>query len=99
MNRPFDGGRAAGAPIASPVCVRPHRISRREFLTSTGLTGGGLMLAAGLGEGAGLGGRLTAAQEGGAAPHKVYPPSAFIRIGEDEKITIVVGKLEFGQGV
>jgi isoquinoline 1-oxidoreductase beta subunit len=99
MNHPFEGGRAAGAPFASPVLLRPQRVSRREFLKSTGLAGGGLMLAMGLGEGSGLGGRLAAAQEGAAAPHKVYPPSAFIRIGEDEQITIVVGKLEFGQGV
>ena len=74
-------------------------VSRRQFLKATGMAGGGLMLGIGLGQGGPLGGRPAAAQEGGAPPTKVYPPAAFIRIGEDERVTIIVGKLEFGQGI
>jgi len=85
--------------IASLVSGSPVPVSRREFLKATGMAGGGLMLAIGLGERGALGGRLAAAEEGAAPAPKVYPPSAFIRIGEDDRVTIVVGKLEFGQGV
>src|SRR5260221_2821114 len=59
----------------------------------------GMMLAIGLGECGALGGRLAEAEEGAEPAPKVYPPSAFIRIVEDDRVTIVVGKLEFGQGV
>jgi isoquinoline 1-oxidoreductase beta subunit len=74
-------------------------VSRRQFLKATGMAGGGLMLGIGLGQTGLLGGRLAGAQEAAAAPARVYPPAAFIRIGEDERVTIIVGKLEFGQGV
>jgi len=93
---------------ASLVGNRPVAVSRRQFLKATGMAGGGLMLAIGLGERGLLGGRLAAAdeasapaaaQEAAAPVPKIYPPAAFIRIGEDDRVTIVVGKLEFGQGV
>jgi len=74
-------------------------VTRRQFLKATGMAGGGLMLAIGLGERGLLGGRFAAAEEATAPARKVYPPAAFVRIGEDESVTIVVGKIEFGQGV
>ena len=77
----------------------PVAVSRRDFLKATGMAGGGLMLAIGLGPRGLLGGRVAHAAEGAAAAPKVYPPAAFIRIGEDEQVSIIVGKLEFGQGV
>ncbi|HEY4039438.1 MAG TPA: molybdopterin cofactor-binding domain-containing protein, partial [Burkholderiaceae bacterium] len=99
-----DGGHLAESLAASLTSGRPVAVSRREFLKATGMAGGGLMLAIGVGERGILGGRLANAQEGagageGTAGPKVYPPAAFIRIGEDEQVTILVGKLEFGQGV
>jgi len=84
---------------AVPTGEHPMTVSRRQFLKATGMAGGGLMLAIGLGPRGLLGGRLAAAEEGAAPTSKVYPPAAFIRIGEDDRVTIVVGKLEFGQGV
>jgi isoquinoline 1-oxidoreductase subunit beta len=77
----------------------PVQLTRRQFLKATGIVGGGLMLGIGLGEHGLPGGRLAFAEQGAAPTPKVYPPAAFIRIGEDDRVTIVVGKLEFGQGV
>ncbi len=67
-------------------------LSRRRFLQATGLAGGGLMLGIALP----FGGRLAFAQEN---KRFVYPPAAFIRIAPDETVTILINKLEFGQGV
>ncbi|MEO7760778.1 MAG: xanthine dehydrogenase family protein molybdopterin-binding subunit [Casimicrobiaceae bacterium] len=89
------------------------RPSRRQFLrTSTALTGGLIigfhlpganrialaqdkpMLPAAPSAAA------TPAPAAAPAPAKpVYPPNAFIRIAPDNSVTIIVGKLEFGQGV
>jgi len=77
----------------------PVAVTRRQFLKATGKAGGGLMLAIALGSRGLRGGQLALAKEAPATAPKVYPPAAFIRIGEDDRITIVVGKLEFGQGV
>ena len=91
-----------------------HRVSqpsRRKFLrTSTALTGG-LVIGFHL-PGAN---RIAEAQQPmlpmapsatqpapapAPPPEKpVYPPNAFIRIGADNSVTILVSKLEFGQGV
>ncbi|MEO6407661.1 MAG: xanthine dehydrogenase family protein molybdopterin-binding subunit [Burkholderiaceae bacterium] len=97
------------APIGKPGSKAGPRVSRREFLrTSSALTGGlviGFYLPAA--------NRAALAQSQApmpaaaatpaaapAAPAKpVYPPNAFIRIAPDNSVTIVVSKLEFGQGV
>ncbi len=75
----------------------PRRLTRRQFLQATGMAGGGLMLAIALPEGRGLGGRLALAQQ--AEKSFPYPPAAFIRIGTDDRVTVLINKLEFGQGV
>jgi isoquinoline 1-oxidoreductase beta subunit len=72
--------------------ARATRVSRRDFLKVTGLAGGGLILGIALPDG----GRRALAQE---RRKFVYPPAAFIRIGTDESVTILINKLEFGQGV
>jgi isoquinoline 1-oxidoreductase beta subunit len=73
--------------------TRTDAVSRRDFLKAASATGGGLVIAFYLPFG---GGRNAFAQ----APRKVvYPPNAFIRIGKDNTVTIVVKHLEFGQGV
>jgi isoquinoline 1-oxidoreductase subunit beta len=99
IDRRIEASPSTNTPMASLASGRPVAVTRREFLKATGMAGGGLMLAIGLGEHGLPGGRLAAAQEEAKPGAKVYPPAAFIRIGEDEKVTIVVGKLEFGQGV
>ena len=66
----------------------PVKLSRREFMKATGAAGGGLML--------GIGAVPASAQE---AKRMVYPPSAFVRIAPDGRTTVMVNRLEFGQGV
>ena len=67
------------------------KISRRDFLKSSALAGGGLLLACHLPFGT-----LDAIAAGGEAP---FAPNAFLRIGTDESVTIIVNKSEMGQGV
>jgi isoquinoline 1-oxidoreductase beta subunit len=68
----------------------PRKLSRRDFLQATGAAGGGLMLSIA------LPGPALAQQAG---EKFVYPPSAFIRIAPDSSVTVMINKLEFGQGV
>jgi isoquinoline 1-oxidoreductase beta subunit len=83
--------------VESLGAERARRLSRREFLKATGMAGGGLMLAIGLPADGGRGGRLAHAQ--GTPAKAPYPPAAFIRIGTDDSVTVLINKLEFGQGV
>ena len=64
------------------------KLSRRDFMKATGAAGGGLML--------GLASLPSEAQE---PKRMVYPPSAFLRIAPDGTTTVMVNRLEFGQGV
>lgn len=67
-------------------------ISRRDLLKTGALLGGGLI----------LGISLTSRSYAGAAMKKSnapFMPNAFIRIGADDKVTIIVNKSEMGQGV
>jgi isoquinoline 1-oxidoreductase beta subunit len=67
-------------------------LSRRSFLRVSATAAGGLIVSLYL--------HLPlAAQEGGQAKPKVYPPDAFVHIKPDGKIIIQVNRLEFGQGV
>lgn len=66
-------------------------MGRRDFLKIGAAAGGGLVLGFAL-PGPGPGRRARAA----AAP---FAPNAFLRIGADESVTVVVGKSEMGQGV
>jgi isoquinoline 1-oxidoreductase subunit beta len=77
------------AELAAPAAV-PTKLSRRAFLQATGAAGGGLML------GIALPGVSQAQQPGQSF---VYPPSAFVRIASDSSVTVLINKLEFGQGV
>lgn len=64
---------------------------RRAFLKTSALIGGGLIIGFYLPSAA-----KSAAAE--AAP-KSYPPNAFIHIGEDDTVTLLINKSEMGQGV
>ena len=68
----------------------PSNPSRREFLQTAAVAGGGLLV------GFALPGQWTEAAETSSAPFK---PNAFIRIGSDDSITLVVSMAEMGQGV
>jgi len=67
-------------------------IHRREFLKVSIGAGGGLLLGFRL---AGTGETL-AMQNGSVAS---FTPNAFVRIGTDERVTVIVNHSEMGQGV
>ncbi len=68
----------------------PSNPSRREFLQTAAVAGGGLLV------GFAMPGRWTEAADAGSAP---FQPNAFIRIGTDDSITLIVSMAEMGQGV
>ncbi len=63
-------------------------VSRRDFLKTSALAGGGLM----------VGFTLPGAARFAEAA-SVFKPNAFIRIGSDNRITVICGLSEMGQGV
>ena len=65
-------------------------LSRRGFMKAAGAATGGLVL------GFTLPGAHRFAQ---AAESKVYAPNAFLRVAPDNTVTVIVNRLEFGQGV
>lgn len=68
----------------------PSNPSRREFLQSAAVAGGGLLV------GFAMPGPWAAGAEPVAGPFK---PNAFIRIGADDSVTLVISMAEMGQGV
>jgi isoquinoline 1-oxidoreductase beta subunit len=66
------------------------KMSRRQFMMTSALAGGGLLLACHLPFGV---------RDAVAAEAAAFAPNAFLRIGKDESITIIVNKSEMGQGV
>src|SRR5712664_4543996 len=68
-------------------------VSRRQFLTAGAAAGGGLLLGWYFDA---VPGPLAAVAK--AAPSSVFAPNAFIRIGRDGRVTIIVAQVEMGQG-
>ncbi|HEY8133835.1 MAG TPA: molybdopterin cofactor-binding domain-containing protein, partial [Thermoanaerobaculia bacterium] len=66
-------------------------LSRRDFLRTGAVAGGGLILGLYLPP---LGNRIAAAQQSSG-----FAPNAFIRIGTDDSVTVIVNHSEMGQGV
>ena len=69
------------------------RVSRREFLLAGAAAGGGLLLGWHIDGGP----RLAAAAT--AAPALEFAPNAFIRVGTDGGVTLIMGQVEMGQGM
>ncbi|CDG85309.1 xanthine dehydrogenase family protein molybdopterin-binding subunit [Janthinobacterium agaricidamnosum] len=67
-------------------------VSRRSFMKAGAALGGGLVLGFFI-PGAN---RMARAQDAKAA---VYQPNAFLRIAPDNSVTVIINRLEFGQGV
>ncbi len=72
---------------------KPLSLSRRRFLRASAAGMGGLVIGFFLPAGRG---RFAFAQEN--APPKIAP-NAFVRVGKDGSVTVIVKHLEFGQGV
>src|SRR5262245_14777466 len=66
-------------------------MKRRDFLKTGAAFGGGLLISLYLPE-------LSSAGSASAAP-EVFAPNAFLRIGTDDSVTIIINKAEMGQGV
>ena len=66
----------------------PTRVSRREFLETTGALGAGLVIGFHLP----AGGRL-------ATPPGPFAPNAWVRISPDNSVLVIVDRSEMGQGV
>jgi isoquinoline 1-oxidoreductase beta subunit len=66
-------------------------LSRRAFLKTSALAGGGLILGVHLPS---LAQREEASRSGGAS----FPLNAFVRIGQDGNVTVIVNHSEMGQG-
>src|SRR5437879_7291756 len=77
-----------------------NEINRRSFLRVGAAAGGGLLIGLYLPEvakaGSGVPQPWMAALPEAALP---FAPNAFVRIGADDSVTIIVGKSEMGQGV
>ncbi len=71
-----------------------HTVSRRDFVVVLTSAGGGLLLGCRVGD------RSGAATSAAAAPPPppAFAPNAFIRIGTDGRITLVMNQVEMGQG-
>src|SRR5215472_91382 len=70
----------------------PGGINRREFLITAGLAGGALLLKCGVQPD-----EIFASA--GAEQTKVIPLNAWLKIGTDDSVTIIVSQAEMGQGI
>src|SRR5256885_14286023 len=69
-----------------------HTVSRRDFVVVLTATGGGLLLGCQMGE------RSGATTATAAASPPAFTPNAFIRIGSDGRVTLIMNQVEMGQG-
>jgi isoquinoline 1-oxidoreductase beta subunit len=72
-------------------------VSRREFVTVLAAAGGGLLVGYRVGEGRRVASTATIASASVATPPG-FTPNAFIRIGPDGGITLIMPQVEMGQG-
>src|SRR5262245_29110595 len=108
--RPSRATSAAAAPtfeFAPPSSKRqghrrlPRRepdmetVSRRDFVVAIAAAGGGLLL------GCRVGGHrsLTASSETASTTPPAFVPNAFVRIGSDGRVTLIMNQVEMGQGI
>jgi isoquinoline 1-oxidoreductase subunit beta len=67
-------------------------VSRRGFIRTGAIAGGGLLLAVHLPA-------LSARQAGAGEAPATFAPNAFVRIGSDDSVTLIINHSEMGQGV
>ena len=72
--------------------VSEGSVSRRTFLKASAAAGGGLLLSFS------LPGMIRSSEAAGATTADVFAPNAFIRIGRDDKVTLIMHFVEMGQG-
>lgn len=77
--------------------ISRESVSRRDFVVVIAAAGGGLLLGCRVDEG-----RRAASTAAGSAPGATPPafaPNAFVRIGTDDVVTVILPQAEMGQGV
>src|SRR5512141_2904776 len=67
-------------------------VSRRTFLKVSAVAGGGLLLSFILPR------RIWSSESAGATTAEVFAPNAFIRMGRDGRVTLIMPYVEMGQG-
>jgi CO/xanthine dehydrogenase Mo-binding subunit len=70
-------------------------VSRRQFVVALAASGGGLLVGFRIDGGQ----SLAAALEPASSTPPAFAPNAFIRIGTDGRITLIVSQVEMGQGM
>ncbi len=68
--------------------------SRREFLKTSALVGGGLVIAFAV-----PGGRRFVRAQAATRAGAVFAPNAFLRVGSDDSVTVLLAHSEMGQGI
>src|SRR5258708_27084078 len=80
-----------------------HEIKRRDFLRVGAAAGGGLLIGLYLPEFAKAGTDAGVPQPGMAALAEgelsTFAPNAFLRIGANDRVTLIIGQSEMGQGI
>ena len=71
------------------------KLSRRSFLKTSALAGGGLVI----GFAVPVAARMALAQQAQAAAAASFAPNAFLRIASDDSITVLLAHSEMGQGI
>jgi isoquinoline 1-oxidoreductase beta subunit len=71
------------------------QVSRRQFVVVLATAGGGLLLGCRVGDRAGAKGTVAAA----APDLPAFAPDAFVRIGTDGRVTLIMPQVEMGQGM
>src|SRR5687768_5467659 len=69
----------------------PSHVDRRSFLIGGAVIAGSLYVGMRLAE--------NRFDKAGAASGQVFTPNAFLRITPDDKVTVIIGKSEMGQGI
>src|SRR5262245_56138802 len=76
-------------PAADGRTSRTANLSRRAFLTAGAAAGGGLLLGVHL---------PALTRDANAGDGGTFAPNAFVRIGRDGQVTLIMHKVEMGQG-
>jgi isoquinoline 1-oxidoreductase beta subunit len=83
------------APTKLPGFLRRHSVSRRGFLQSAAAAGGALVIGVYVPE---LDPQAVAQEASAGQDVSSFKPNAFVRIGTDDSVTVIVNHSEMGQG-
>src|SRR5215470_20274074 len=81
--------------VLEKKAVASPQVCRRQFLVTAALTGGALLLKGTVHPAEAFASSNDAAND----PAKAIPLNAWVRIGTDDSVTIIVSQAEMGQGI